>query len=169
MKFNIGDNVVYAGNGVCRITEIKDMSFFDEAPQKYYVLEPYFTKQASTMYVPLDNEFLVSKLSYVITRDEAMNLIKTLKSCKTEWIEDRNVRKDTFNSVVVRGTREEIMVVIKTILDQQQKIAEEGKRLNMQDEKVLTEAMNRINNELALVLDMSPEDVPDFVRENAYA
>lgn len=169
MEFGIGDSVVYGGNGVCKITEIKDMSFFNEAPKKYYVLEPMYVKNASTMYVPLDNEVMVSKMQNVINRDEAMKLIMLLSDCKTEWIEDRNARKNAFNSTIARGSREEIMRVIKTILNHQSEITKEGKRLNMQDEKALNDAMNRINCEFAVALDMKPEEVPDFVRATAYA
>ena len=169
MNFDIGDNIIYGGNGLCKISEIKDMSFFNEAPKKYYVLEPMFVKNASTMYVPLDNDIMVGKMQNVITVDEAMDLIKSLNSCDTTWIEDRNVRKDTFNSIIAKGSRKDIMKVIKTILSHKDEISKEGKRLNMQDDKALTEAMNRINCELAFVLDMDIEEVPAFVRQTAYS
>lgn len=169
MNFDIGDNIIYGGNGLCKISEIKDMSFFNEAPKKYYVLEPMFVKNASTMYVPLDNDIMVGKMQNVITVDEAMDLIKSLNSCDTTWIEDRNVRKDTFNSIIAKGHRKDIMKVIKTILNHKDEISKEGKRLNMQDDKALTEAMNRINCELAFVLDMDIEEVPAFVRQTAYS
>ena len=32
MGFKIGDNIVYAGSGVCQIDDIKDISFFKEKP-----------------------------------------------------------------------------------------------------------------------------------------
>lgn len=168
MEFKTGDNVVYGGN-VCQITEIKEMSFFHEAPKKHYVLEPVFSKQASIMYVPLDNEILVNRMQLVMDRDEAMALIATLSNCQTEWIEDKNKRKTEFGGIVTKGSREDIMRVIKTITNRQAELVAEGKKLNLQDEKVLNEAMNRINGELAIALGMSPEDVPSFVRETAYA
>ena len=30
MSFKVGDNIVYAGSGVCQIDAIKDISFFKE-------------------------------------------------------------------------------------------------------------------------------------------
>ena len=33
MGFKIGDNIVYAGSGVCQIDDIKDISFFKEKPE----------------------------------------------------------------------------------------------------------------------------------------
>ena len=165
MKFNIGDNVVYGGNGVCSITEIKDMSFFNEPAKSYYVLKPIFAKQASVMYVPLDSEVMVAKLIPVIGKEEAMSLIESLPTNNIEWIDDKNLRKDTYNSIVNKGTRMEIMGVIKAVLTRQAELVNEGKRLNMQDEKTLTDAENRMNAELALALDMDPEEVPGFIRD----
>lgn len=165
MKFNIGDNVVYGGNGVCSITEIKDMSFFNEPAKSYYVLKPIFAKQASVMYVPLDSEVMVAKLIPVIGKEEAMFLIESLPTNNIEWIDDKNLRKDTYNSIVNKGTRMEIMGVIKAVLTRQAELVNEGKRLNMQDEKTLTDAENRMNAELALALDMDPEEVPGFIRD----
>lgn len=167
MVYNIGDNVVYGGNGVCKVTEIKEMSFFNEAPKKYYVLEPIFSKQSSTLYVPLDNEVMVAKIMPVIGRDEALELIKSLNDDKVEWIDDKNLRKDTYNSIVTRGTREEIMGVIKAVLRQQARLSSEGKRLNMQDEKALVDAETRMNAELALALDIRPDEVPEYIRKEA--
>ncbi|MCR5616812.1 MAG: CarD family transcriptional regulator [Clostridiales bacterium] len=167
MKFKIGDNVVYGGNGVCKIIGIKDMSFFNEAPKKYYVLAPVFTKQSSVMYVPLDSKVMVDKLSHVIDKEEAMSLIRSLPDNNIDWIEDKNLRKDTFNSIVTKGTRKEIMGVIKAVLTRRAELTSEGKRLNMQDEKTLFDAEARMNAEIAIALDMDPDEVPDFIRREA--
>ena len=63
------------------------------------------------------------------------------------------------------GEFSEIMGVIKAVLTRQAELVNEGKRLNMQDEKTLTDAENRMNAELALALDMDPEEVPGFIRD----
>ncbi|MBO7450578.1 MAG: CarD family transcriptional regulator [Clostridiales bacterium] len=166
MEFKVGDNVVYGGNGVCKITEIKEMSVFSGAPlKKYFVLEPIFTKQSSVMYVPLDSEVMLAKIHPVIDKEEALSLIKELPNNNIEWIEDKNLRKDTFNTIVTKGTRMEIMGVIKAVISHQAELVNEGKRLNMQDEKTLTDAKNRMNAELALALDLQPDEVPEFIRK----
>ena len=61
-RFEIGQNVIYGTNGLCRVEDIKEMSFIaGETKKAYYILEPLRTK-ASTIYVPLKNEKLVSKM-----------------------------------------------------------------------------------------------------------
>ena len=68
MNYTVGERVVYGGSGVCSIDDIRDISFYHERPKKYYVLKPMFVKQASTVYVPFDNEKLTAKIKPVILK-----------------------------------------------------------------------------------------------------
>ncbi len=105
MKHSKGETVVYGGSGVCQIDDIRDISFYHERPQKYYVLKPLFVKQSQTVYVPMNNEKLTAKIQPVISREEALELIHGINDNDVEWIEDRNLRKDTFNDLVMGGNR----------------------------------------------------------------
>lgn len=163
MSHITGETVVYGANGVCTIVGIKDISFFNERPKKYYVLQPMFNKQAAVLYVPFDNEMMTSKMLPVISRDEAITLINNIDDNKLEWIDDKNDRKAEFNAIVSKGSREEILALIRLINARREELANDGKRLNMQDEKALAEAEKRMNIELAVALDMEPENVAAYV------
>lgn len=163
MSFKIGDNIVYAGSGVCQIEDIKDMSFFKEKPQKYYVLKPLFITRSQFVYVPFDNEEQVSRIRPVASKKEAIALIDKLPIDNCSWIEDRNERKVTFTDIIVNGTREDIAGLINLISRHAEKLSKEGKRLNAQDEKALSDAKNRVNNEIAIALDMEPDGVADMI------
>ncbi|MBR6881163.1 MAG: hypothetical protein IKN14_08825 [Clostridiales bacterium] len=164
MNCKIGDTIVYGGSGVCEIDDIRDIRYGRERPQKYYVLRPLFVKQAMTVFVPCNNENLTSKMQPVMTRDEAMDLIDSIKSVKCDWIEDRNERKDLFSQKLSGGNRKEIVEVISSISEHKERLGEEGKTLNMQDEKMLSDATQRINAELAVALDMKPDQVVELIR-----
>ena len=165
MAFKIGDNIVYGAKGVCLIDDIRDMSFFHERPQKYYVLKPLFVKQSATVYVPLANKAQVSKIQKVLSKKEAMTLIGRIPFTGGEWIEDRNARKDAFTDIVAHGSREEILQLIHLIISHADELAAEGKHLNAQDERVLNDARNRMNNEFAIALDIEPEGVLEIIEE----
>ncbi|MDO5331621.1 MAG: CarD family transcriptional regulator [Bacillota bacterium] len=165
MSFSIGDAVVYGGTGVCKIDEIKDVSFFHERPQKHYILTPLFVKQPSTVYVPFNNEKLVSKMKPVITRAEAEQLIKYVKINDGKWIDDRNARKEQFINCLANGTHKEIIDLIGVITTRREELLNEGKTLNMQDEKILNDAERRMTAELAVALEIEPEDVKALVRK----
>ena len=85
MAFKIGDNIVYGAKGVCLIDDIRDMSFFHERPQKYYVLKPLFVKQSATVYVPLENKAQVSRIQKVLSKKEAISIIDNMHITRGDW------------------------------------------------------------------------------------
>ncbi len=165
MKLKIGDNIVYGGSGVCQVEDIKDISFFHEEPQTYYVLKPLFAKQASLVYVPKENSAQVSRIHPVMSKKEAISLIDTLPITLGTWIDDRNERKEKFNSVIANGTREEILGLINLIVTHASLLSKEGKHLNAQDDRVLYEAKNRMNNEFAIALNIEPDNVSELIQQ----
>ena len=130
MTFTKGETVVYGGRGVCEIDDIKDLRFYHERPQKYYILKPLFVNQAQEVYVPFDNEKLTSKIKPVISRKEAMELIHSIAECSVEWVEDRNARRELFNGLMSSGSRRDIVDVICTISARRKVLEDEGKSLN---------------------------------------
>lgn len=163
MSFSKGETVVYGGSGVCEIDDIKDVRFYHERPQKYYILKPLFVNQAQVVYVPFNNEKLTSKIKPVITKKEALDLIHGITECSVEWVEDRNARKELFNGLMSSGDRKDIVDVISTITARRKMLEDEGKSLNQQDEKILTDATRRMNAEFAVALGMDPKEIPEFI------
>lgn len=163
MSFSKGETVVYGGSGVCEIDDIKDVRFYHERPQKYYILKPLFVNQAQVVYVPFNNEKLTSKIKPVITKKEALDLIHSIDDNNVEWIEDRNARKELFNGLLSSGDRKNIIDLISTISARRKQLEDEGKSLNQQDEKILTDAQRRMDAEFAVALGMDPQEIPGFI------
>ncbi len=162
--FSKGETVVYGGSGVCEIDDIKDVRFYHERPQKYYILRPLFVNQAQVVYVPFNNEKLTSKIKPVISKKEALDLIHNINETSVEWIEDRNERKERFNGLLSSGDRKDIVDLISAISAKRKMLENEGKSLNQQDEKILTDATRRMNAEFAVALGMDPHDIPGFIQ-----
>ncbi len=165
MTFSKGETVVYGGSGVCEIDDIKDVRFYHERPQKYYILKPLFVNQAQVVYVPYNNEKLTAKIKPVISKKEALELIRGINDNDVEWIEDRNERKETYNNLIASGDRKNIVDVITTITERRKQLEEEGKSLNQQDERILTDAERRMTAEFAVALGMDPADIPGFIKK----
>ena len=121
------------------------------------------------LYVPLDNKTQVERIRPVLSKKEAIALIDKLPYDGLEWIDDRNDRKDAFADIIVNGTREDIMSMIYLIKRHAQKLSEEGKHLNAQDERALNDAKVRMNNEIALALDIQPDQVVELIQEKTEA
>lgn len=167
MDFKKGDKIIYGGNGVCEIEDIRDISFNHEPAQKYFVLKPLFVSNSQFIYAPYDNEKVRAKMKAVISREEAMELISSLDLSDTTWIEDRNSRKNVYGSMIAKGDRKDIIQVINNLYAHRLKLGEMGKILNQQDERLLNDARHRIDAEFAVALGINPEEVVDFILKNA--
>lgn len=164
MDYSVGDKVVYGGTGIFSIESIEDISMNHyDRPQKYYVLKALFASQSQTAYVPVNNEKAVSRMKPVISKEEALELIDSLRNYSIEWIDDRNERKRVYDDIILYGSRKEITDVISLILSYKASLNEAGKKLNMQDEKILLEAERRMNNEFAVALGITPDEVVDLI------
>ena len=72
--FNIGDMVVYGSQGVCKIDAIQEKQI-GKAVMNYYVLKPVFNENTS-VFVPVENATLTSKMQDLLTRSQAKELIQ---------------------------------------------------------------------------------------------
>ena len=68
--YSVNEKIHYGGSGVCVIQEIATMRF-GRTREKYYVLKPVY-QNSSVIYVPVENEALVSKMRPVLSREEAL-------------------------------------------------------------------------------------------------
>lgn len=165
-----GDVIVYRGSGVCVVDDICEIRFGHGRPQKNYILKPMFVaQQGLTISVPCDNEMLVAKMQDVMTKKEAQSLLKTINEPSIEWIEERNARKDKYGDIILNGERRDIVSVIALITQHKESLSEDGKSLNMQDEKLLLEAERRMRGEFAVALGVGYEEVHDLIMSKVNA
>lgn len=159
--FKINDTIIYGSHGICTIDNITEQSFGKEI-KKYYLLHPHHNP-TSTIYVPMDNEKLISKMRKILSKEEIYELIKLMPDTDTEWIENKTERNEYFRSILSNGNRGEIIKLIKTIYNHGEKLKECGKKLHISDMHFFKEAEKILYDEFALVLDIEYEQVLPFI------
>ncbi len=155
--FKVCDKVFYGAHGVCEILEIKSCSIAGEV-KEYYILKPVYQPH-STLYVPVTNQALTSKMHPLLSREEIEELINTMPQEETLWLEDDTLRKETYNKILAGGERKKIVQIIKTLYLEQSIRHSLGKRLRQSDEQILGRAEDLLYHEFALVLNISPDQV----------
>ena len=160
--FSINDTILYGTHGICRITDIIKEPF-KGAKGEYYILAPA-QNPASTIYVPVDNEKLTSKMSSILSKDDIYELIKNMPD-EENWIENKNERADHFRSILASGERSQILSLIKTIYKHREELKSIGKKLHIADETAFKNAEKIIYDEFALVLDIRKDQVIPFIIE----
>lgn len=158
---SIDDIVCYGAHGVCRIKD-KTTREFGGNFAKYFVLRPIY-EQSATIFVPLDNPTLVSRMQRLLTTGEVMEIIREMPNATTMWVENDNVRRETYTDIVRSGDRLSMVRLIKTLHQRKSTLKEERKKLHIADEKVMKEAERMLYEEFAFVLGMEQEEVVPFI------
>lgn len=158
--------IIYGGYSVCKIAEITQKEL-DGKMVDYYVLKPIFNS-GSTVFVPVNNEILKKRMHTVICKDVAIELINSMPSIETIWVDNENARKEKYKDILAKRERSEIVGLIKALHIHQKQQAEKKRRLHISDERFLKEAEKTLCEELAFVLEMSPDDIHSLIRSQSH-
>lgn len=164
-KFHKDEYIVYGKTGVCLIDEVKPLSFHckeDNTP--YYILKPIGNSTA-IVYVPTNNEDLVSKMRYVMTEADIDELLSETKGMKIDWIDNKNARADYFQQLVTSGNQQELILLVSCIYLQKQERLAAGKKLAASDETILRTAERLIEEEFSFSLNIPEKDVAKYIQE----
>ena len=74
-----------------------------------------------------------------------------------------NLRKETYNEILKKGNKKDIVKLIKTLYMEKLRKKEEGKKLNAGDEKIMNEAEKLLHEEFALILNIKVDEVLPFI------
>ncbi len=158
----VGQIVLYGTEGACRISEICKMKVGHKR-EEYYVLRPIH-REGATVFVPLNNEVLLSKMRPLLSREEIHELIDRVSMEVPLWIEDASERKAEYQRILLSTQREELLRMIRALYQRRSQLRERGKHLRGSDEQMLRDAEKLLNDEFALVLEIKPREVPEYIQ-----
>ena len=161
----IGENVVYGGNGVMTVVDIREERFGDES-RSYYVMREVGSNSESLTFVPTDNEKLVAQMRPLLTKDEILDILHTVKDePDCAWMKDSRSRSELFRNIMESGDRRKIIAMIRTIYRAGLRREEEGKRNFLSDENAMHKAEKLLYSEFSVVFGIPEEEVPEFVKK----
>ena len=91
MRFGVGDTVLYGTQGVCRIERTEKQRVRGNDIE-YYVLCPVYNEN-STVFVPMQNDALVSKMRSILSAEDIYEMIRSMPEEDTIWIDDEKSAK----------------------------------------------------------------------------
>ena len=153
--FHVGDTVLYGAQGVCKIegTEENDLG---GNTVEYYVLRPVFDENAK-IYVPMNNQMLLSRMRDTLTDQEARRLLDSTSDAELVWNEDDTLRKQQYQAILSRSMETELLSVVKTLYLHQKEQKAKGKNLHISDENIYKQAKGILLCELAFAMGISQE------------
>ena len=160
--YQVGENVFYGTEGVCRVEEIREMKV-GGAMAEYYVLRPIY-REGTTVYVPVNNELLVSRMRPLLTAKQIDKMIDEVNREDEDWIEDAAERKAEFQRILLSADRRELLSMVRVLYLRRLNLQTCGKRLRANDEQMLRDAERLLDDEFAAVLNIRQREVPDYIR-----
>lgn len=154
--YKIDDVVLYGSNGVCKIQEISNQRLAGTV-MEYYVLKPLFS-QISTLFVPTNNEALVSKMRIVLSEKEIKEILENL-SVIPEWIDNKSERYDFCKDTIASGDFEAVLNLIRMLHSHQKEQNNKGRHLHISDERFLREAEKMACDEIAYSLNIERSEI----------
>ena len=154
--FHVGDTVLYGTQGVCKIEGTEETDLGGNTVE-YYVLRPVFDENAK-IYVPMNNQMLLSRMRDTLTDQEARRLLDSTSDAELVWNEDDTLRKQQYQAILSRNMETELLSVVKTLYLHQKEQKEKGKNLHISDENIYKQAKGILLCELAFAMGISQEE-----------
>ena len=163
--FDIGEYVSYGLNGMCNIEDIRPMQLSQSVEKMmYYILRPE-SNPKSTIFVPVNNQKLVSKMRELMTKDEINAMLVRMKDRTLEWEKDVRFRTESFHEILSNGVNQDLILMIRCLHRKRQELVQLGKKLPARDSNTLKTAERLVEEEFAHVLHIKCEEVSDYIRD----
>ena len=159
--YQIGEQIVYGGEGVCRVADIGplDMRGAQKGTQ-YYTLIPLY--RDGKIFVPVDSGVYTRP---VMSREEAEALIDRIPSIPTEIFESSNPRvlNEQYQTYLKSYDCENLVRLIRAVYAKGRSAEERGRHLGQVDERSMKRAEEMLHGELAAALGIPVDEVKDYI------
>ncbi|KYZ75430.1 transcriptional regulator [Anaerosporomusa subterranea] len=149
--------------GVCQITDIRKDEYINNDETEYYVLQPVYNNNM-TIKTPVNNPNAFMRA--IITKDEILSLIAMMPKIDPILIDNGKQRCDYFKAALKTGKNEEWVKIIKTLYEEKKAKSVVKKKLTKTDEGIMNTAEKQLNEEFAIALNISPDEVLSYILEH---
>lgn len=162
--YNVNDLVVYESSGVCRIEDIRDISFSGDAPKTCYVLKPLFSNDG-TIYTPVGNNKVT--LRPVITKEEADEIIRQIPETEVHSFDGlRTIElENRYREASASHRLQDMIPLVMAIYRKTRALRRSGKKVSEVDSRYLKKLNDLINGELSVALGIGKDEVPEYIAQ----
>jgi CarD family transcriptional regulator len=161
--YQVGDLIVYGGEGVCRVEEIGTPKISGvNKERQYYTLSPLY--RTGKVFAPVDANVFMRP---VITRDEAITLIRGIPEMETTVYENSNLRflNEYYQQRLQNYTCAGLLQLIRNTHAKREVMISRGKKLGLVDERYMKRAEDMLHGEFAVALGIARGDVPQYIAD----
>ncbi len=162
--YQIGDYVVKANAGVCRVADIQEMSLTDTSESKLYYLLLPLENANRKIYIPV-NPTGNNKVRKVMSADEAWQMILAIPKIESVVIQNEKQREQQYKQAIQSCNPKLLVGLIKNVYQKRMKRMAEGKKNTIVDERYFKLAEDNLYEELAFALGKNKEDISQIITD----
>lgn len=158
LMFQVNDIVLYNQTDVCRVHEIRVMTFPGEGSSEFYMLKPLYedSPSNSTVYVPVSAD--ADRICRMFSADELQRMLAERSGKCVRWIENPLGRKKEYGDMLSHNHPEELLGLIRTLSLCRAEKLRTGQRFSEADEKLLQAAEKRLYPMFRYILNVDWEE-----------
>lgn len=161
--FEIGDCVLNATNGICKISEIVELDMSgDKQLKSYFLLRPV-EEENDRVYIPVDNAD--KRIRKVITQDEAQAVLDRVPEIEALAVNNEKERETRYKEAVRSCEPDSVISLLKCLHIRNEQRAQAGKKSTAVDERYGKMAEHNLNAELAFVLEKDKQEIKDIIHD----
>lgn len=160
--YAVGDKIIYGSSGVCVVEELCTPNFSrEERGKKYYKLRPVYGSEI--IYAPVDTRAFMRP---VMTRAEADALIARIPEIEEYTIKSRSMTalRQEYEECFRDHDCESYIRLAKAINTK----GVQNKKLGQTDQRYMKRAEDTLCNELAVALELKPNEVAAYLQPVLY-
>lgn len=154
--FRVGQQVIYGGNGVCRIEDItlRENALSEETVQVYVIR----LSSGLTSYIPVGSNVFMRAL---VEAQEAEAVIAEFPSIATRSFPGTNSKAlaDQYRAIIARHDPREMLCLYKSLQHKIELSRAAGKKPGAMDERFAAAALEQVITEFSIVLECSAEQL----------
>jgi CarD family transcriptional regulator len=158
--FKIDDYIMYGMTGVCKVLDITNEKFSNGEQRKYYVLSPIYSNNVMIK-IPVDNKKI--PMRKIISQDNVSSLINDMPKMEKLWIDDEKKRNEQFKKMLKGGQCEDLVKLVRSLYSNKEYIKSINKKSRQADDDIMKEAERLLNEELSIILSISPDEVSSYI------
>lgn len=162
--YHVGELILYGNMGVCRVTDVKEMSYTgDHVPRQYYILKSL--SQDCVISAPVrENKVFMRP---IISKMEALSLIDKIPSMHAESYDSSLFKELTehYQQSIETHDCRDLIEMTMSIYAKKQRLEQQHKKFGSIDERFMKKAEDLLFGELAAALEIPRDQVPGFIQE----
>lgn len=164
--FEIGDYVINANNGICKVEDKVHLDLpMSDKKKLYYLIVP-IKEKSTKLYIPVDSD--KQRIRKAMDKAQALEVIDEIPQIDAMWIPNDKQREQKYKEAIFSCEPKQLVGILKCMYQRNQQRNAEGKKNTTIDERYFKLAENNLYSELAFAMDKKKDEMRQIITERIH-